>query len=91
MKIAIVDYGMGNIHSLKGALDYLGVSEIVLSNRIDDLDNADKLILPGVGNFSTAMKRLNSLKLNEYLKNSAQNTKKTYSWNLFRYAIIVQL
>jgi len=69
MKIAIVDYGMGNIHSLNGALKYLSFSKIILSNKIKDLESADKLILPGVGNFSAAMKELNSLKLDQHLKN----------------------
>jgi imidazole glycerol-phosphate synthase subunit HisH len=69
MKIVIVDYGMGNIHSLNGALEYLSLSKIILSNKIKDLESADKLILPGVGNFSAAMKELNSLKLDQHLKN----------------------
>ena len=52
--ITIVDYGMGNLSSIKGALEYLGVACEVVSdpNRIS---KAEKIILPGVGSFCKAM------------------------------------
>ena len=76
MKIVIVDYGMGNIHSLIGALEHLSVPEIILSNNINELESADKLILPGVGNFSAAMTELHSLKLDQYLSSLILDHKK---------------
>lgn len=76
MKIVIVNYGMGNIHSLIGALEYLSVPKVILSNKINDLESADKLILPGVGNFSAAMKELDYLKLDQHLKSLVLNDKK---------------
>lgn len=55
--IAIIDYGAGNLFSVKNALDFIGV-ESVITNNPEDLSSADKLILPGVGAFPTAMEML---------------------------------
>lgn len=55
--IAIVDYGAGNIFSVKNALDYLGM-ENQLTDKADDLAAADAVILPGVGAFPSAMRML---------------------------------
>lgn len=52
--IAIIDYGAGNLHSVKNALDFLGVESIVTGNKSEIL-SADKVILPGVGAFGDAM------------------------------------
>ena len=55
--IAIIDYGAGNLFSVKNALDFLGI-ENKLTSKISDLQAADELILPGVGAFPDAMKML---------------------------------
>ncbi len=55
--IAIVDYGVGNLFSLKSSLSMIGASAIVTRNA-DDLRAADKIILPGVGAFEDAAKKL---------------------------------
>lgn len=60
--IAIVDYGLGNIANLSNALNYLGY-EVLVTNKISELENADQIILPGVGHFRDAMNRLNDLNL----------------------------
>lgn len=52
--ITIVDYGMGNLNSVKNMLKYLGYDSIVTGDP-EMICQADKLILPGVGNFGTAM------------------------------------
>jgi len=67
MKLAIVDYGMGNIKSLKSSLEYLGVENIILTNNYNELRDADKLILPGVGSFAIAMSRIIANKINDKL------------------------
>lgn len=67
MRIAIVDYGMGNIKSLTSSLKYLGVDEITLTNNFQELRSADKLILPGVGSFAKAMSKIIQNKLNDKL------------------------
>lgn len=56
--IAIIDYGAGNLFSVKNALDYLQIENMITANPAD-LDNADGLILPGVGAFRDAMTMLN--------------------------------
>ena len=52
--IAIVDYGMGNLYSVQNMLKYLGYESSV-TGEISQIKAADKLILPGVGNFGRAM------------------------------------
>ena len=68
MKITIVDYGMGNINSIIGALKYLKVETINVSNKPSDISSADKLILPGVGSFQMAMETINKLNILDLLK-----------------------
>jgi glutamine amidotransferase len=57
MKIVIINYGAGNIQSIKFAVQRLG-HEAVLSNDIEEIKAADKVIFPGVGEASSAMKML---------------------------------
>ncbi len=49
--IAIVDYGAGNLNSVKKAFDYLG-AEVVVTTQPEIVAEADKIVLPGVGHFS---------------------------------------
>lgn len=55
--IAVIDYGMGNIHSVSKAIVSLG-SELVVTNDYKQIKKADKLILPGVGAFGDAMQEI---------------------------------
>ena len=55
--IAIIDYGAGNIFSVKNALDYLGLPAALTADP-EAIRNADALILPGVGAFPSAMQML---------------------------------
>ena len=55
--LVIIDYGAGNIKSIQFAFKRLGV-EAVLTNNIDEIKAADKVIFPGVGEASSAMKML---------------------------------
>jgi len=57
--IAIVDYGLGNLRSVSGALERLGVDHVI-TNQPEQLTSAEKLILPGVGAFGDGMKNLHS-------------------------------
>ena len=57
MKIVIINYGAGNIKSIQFAISRLGY-EAVLSNDAEKIKNADKVIFPGVGEASSAMKML---------------------------------
>ncbi|MGN1089631.1 MAG: imidazole glycerol phosphate synthase subunit HisH [Huintestinicola sp.] len=69
--IAIVDYGAGNIFSVKNACDFLGV-EAALTKDAADIRNADGIILPGVGAFPWAMNKLNESGLVDVIKEEAQ-------------------
>ena len=55
--IAIIDYGAGNIFSVKNALDYLGLESRLVSDK-ESVESADAVILPGVGAFPAAMEML---------------------------------
>ncbi len=57
MKIVIINYGAGNIQSIKFAIRRLGY-EAVLSNDVEEIKSADKVIFPGVGEASSAMSKL---------------------------------
>jgi glutamine amidotransferase len=57
MKLVIIDYGAGNIKSIQFAFKRLGV-DAILSNNIEEIKAADKVIFPGVGEASSAMKML---------------------------------
>lgn len=57
-KIAIIDYGMGNLYSVRNTFASLGISADI-ADRPEGLARYDKLILPGVGAFGDAMKELN--------------------------------
>lgn len=73
--IAIIDYGAGNIFSVKNALDYLGLESRLTSDK-DFIKSADEIILPGVGAFPSAMKMLENSGLVETIKSEA--TKKPF-------------
>jgi glutamine amidotransferase len=65
-RITVVDHGIGNIRSVKNALDYLGF-ESYLSNSPDQLLDSDVVLLPGVGHFGSVMNALEERGLTEVL------------------------
>ena len=68
--IAIVDYGVGNLFSLKCSLDAIG-AEAVVTGDAAVLRNAGKIILPGVGAFEDAARKLQSTGLDTVIKEEA--------------------
>ena len=76
MKIAIVDYGMGNIKSITSTLIFLGVDEVLVTNNFDELKNAEKIILPGVGSFAKAMSKIIENKIEKKLYELVKINKK---------------
>lgn len=64
--ITIIDYGMGNLRSIRSKLSMVDIDSIV-SSEIEDMENADKFILPGVGNFAKGMENLRELDLVDVL------------------------
>ena len=72
--ICIIDYSMGNLHSVKNACDHLGLDAFI-GSETDDLKRADSLILPGVGAFPDAIEALESKGLAETIINEARDGK----------------
>ena len=71
MKIAIIDYGAGNVQSVKFALNRLGFDGMVTNNS-QEIINADKVIFPGVGQAETAMRKLRESGLDQIIPNLKQ-------------------
>ena len=72
--IAIVDYGVGNLFSLKCSLQAIG-AEVTVTGDAQQLKKADKLILPGVGAFEDAAKKLRDTGLDTVIKEEAARGK----------------
>jgi len=72
--IAIVNYNMGNLGSVKNAFDKVGTKAEIVSDA-EKLKSYDKLILPGVGAFGDAMEHLNSSGLSDAIKEYAKSGK----------------
>lgn len=68
--VAIIDYGMGNINSIKNMLRYIGHDGFLTHNE-NEILKADKIILPGVGNFKNAMENIKGLQLDDILEEAA--------------------
>ncbi|MBV9838720.1 MAG: imidazole glycerol phosphate synthase subunit HisH, partial [Solirubrobacterales bacterium] len=62
MRIAVIDYGMGNRRSVQKALEHVGARAEITSDH-EQLRRADGLVLPGVGAFPLAMRNLHELGL----------------------------
>ncbi|WJJ95449.1 imidazole glycerol phosphate synthase subunit HisH [Algibacter luteus] len=71
MKLIIINYGAGNIKSIQFAFRRLGV-EAILSSNPDEIKSADKIIFPGVGEASSAMKMLKESGLDTLIPNLKQ-------------------
>ena len=72
--IAIIDYGAGNLQSVKKALDFIG-AENVITNDPKTILSADKILLPGVGSFGDAMDSMAKSGLVEIVKECALSGK----------------
>lgn len=70
----IVDYGVGNLFSLKSSLSYIGIDTCV-SGEFEVIKSSDRIILPGVGAFSDAAAKLGNNGLDELVKEEAKNGK----------------
>ena len=72
--VAIIDYGAGNLHSVKNALDFVGVDSVITKDK-DEILSADHVILPGVGSFGDAMECINNSGLYEVIKKAADGSR----------------
>lgn len=72
--IAIIDYGAGNLQSVKKALDFIGAESIITDNP-ETINACDKILLPGVGSFGDAMDSMRQKGLVETVKENALSGK----------------
>lgn len=72
--IAIIDYGMGNLKSVKNALDFLGILSVLTKDK-EVIRNSNAVILPGVGAFKQAMDNLKEDNLDIFIKDLANEGK----------------
>ncbi len=72
--VAVIDYGAGNLMSVKKALDFIGVENDITSDK-NKIKNADHIILPGVGSFGDAMASMEKSGLVETVKEVALSGK----------------
>ncbi|MBR2029279.1 MAG: imidazole glycerol phosphate synthase subunit HisH [Clostridia bacterium] len=72
--IAIIDYGVGNLFSLKSSLDFIGAQNVVTKDSLV-IQQADRIILPGVGAFADAIKLLHETGLVPVIKDQVAKGK----------------
>jgi len=73
--IALIDYGMGNLSSVKKAFVFAGAKNLEITENPEVVKKAASVILPGVGNFGVAANNLRSLGLDVAVKNSIESGK----------------
>lgn len=72
-KIGVIDYGMGNLHSLAKALERVAPDQrVVVSYDAEELLDCDRLVLPGVGGVRECMKELNRLELAQLVREASR-------------------
>ncbi|MGN0515476.1 imidazole glycerol phosphate synthase subunit HisH [Eubacterium sp.] len=72
--VAIIDYGAGNLQSVKKALDFIGAKSIITADE-NEINAASHIILPGVGSFGDAMHSIRKKGLENVIKKSADGSK----------------
>lgn len=72
MRVGVIDYGAGNLYSVKNALKASGADGFTVKKPAD-LSKADALVIPGVGSFYNAMRELDRRKLTEELKKACSD------------------
>ncbi|MCK5579771.1 MAG: imidazole glycerol phosphate synthase subunit HisH [Candidatus Omnitrophica bacterium] len=73
--IAIIDYGMGNLRSVQKALESEGAVDAKITQDVTDIQQAEKIVLPGVGAIQPAMEKLESLNIIPAIKETINSGK----------------
>ena len=66
--VAVIDYGMGNLHSVASALEHVGAERVVVSHDADEIREADRVVFPGVGAIRDCMAEIRRLRCDELLR-----------------------
>lgn len=75
--IALIDYGMGNLHSVAKALEIVG-GEVKIITKPEELKNAQRIVLPGVGSFAQGIAHLRQMNLVDTLNHEVIVNKKPF-------------
>ena len=75
--IAIIDYGTGNLASIKNMFSYIGITSVITNQR-DVIKKASKIVLPGVGTFDRGIENLKALDLIDILEEQVVNYGKPF-------------
>ena len=65
--VAVIDYGMGNLHSVASALEHVGADEVLVTHDAELIRRADRVVFPGVGAIRDCMSEIRRLKCDELL------------------------
>lgn len=69
--IALIDYGAGNLQSVSNALDDIGARHLI-TNSVEEINSAEKIIFPGVGEAASAMKKLKEYNIIDAIKKTSK-------------------
>ncbi len=67
-RVAVIDYGMGNLHSVASALEHVGAAEVHVTCEAEKIRAADRVVFPGVGAIRDCMAEIRRLKCDELLR-----------------------
>ena len=65
--VAVIDYGMGNLHSVASALRHVGAEKVIVTRNRNEICNADRIVFPGVGAIRDCMAAIQHLEFDHYL------------------------
>lgn len=66
--VAVIDYGMGNLHSVASALQHVGADRVIVTHDADQIRAADRVVFPGVGAIRDCMAEIRRLRCDELLQ-----------------------
>ena len=75
-RVAVIDYGMGNLHSVASALEHVGATEVIVGHDHDAIRAADRVIFPGVGGIRDCMSAIRDLGCDQLLDQALRIDKK---------------
>lgn len=66
--VAVIDYGMGNLHSVAKALEYSGIARVRVTSDVNEIRDADRILLPGVGAIRDCMAEIRRLGFDQLVR-----------------------
>lgn len=66
--VAVIDYGMGNLHSVAKALEYSGIARVRVTSDPNEIRQADRIVLPGVGAIRDCMAEIRRLEIDQLVR-----------------------